>query len=176
VDRVVEERYVEPHVQRRLFAGATVLVVVGFTAFSFLLVSVLTHSGFELLDRPVEIGVVVVLVVWIIAARHLWRPILLFGGMVTGVILAQILAPIVRHPRPPIGLMLFGPDRTFSFRSGHVLGTSDFLLILAFLRDRHPTHCSHTRRTGQRGALTTSAGWHVMWPPTVPPNRKAVPR
>jgi undecaprenyl-diphosphatase len=158
---IVEERYVEPHVRRRLYAGATVLIVVGFASFTFLLVSVLTHSGFELLDRPVElwfdaqrsasttgfmivlaivfgpvalpIVVAVVLVVWIIAARHLWRPILLFSGMVTGVILAQVLAPIVKHPRPPIGLMLFGPDRTFSFPSGHVLGTSDFLLILAFL-------------------------------------------
>jgi undecaprenyl-diphosphatase len=29
--------------------------------------------------------------------------------------------------------MLFGADRTFSFPSGHVLGTSDFLLVLAFL-------------------------------------------
>ena len=39
----------------------------------------------------------------------------------------------VRHPRPPIGLMLMDPDHTFSFPSGHVLGTSDFFLILAFL-------------------------------------------
>ena len=29
--------------------------------------------------------------------------------------------------------MLFGADHTFSFPSGHVLGTSDFLLVLAFL-------------------------------------------
>lgn len=158
---IVEERYVDPEVRRRLYIGATLLIVIGLASFLFLLISVLTHSGFELLDRPVEtwfnaqrsadttagmivlaiafgpialpIVVFVVLVVWIIATRHLWRPALLFGGMVTGVLLAQILAPIVKHPRPPIGLMLFGPDRTFSFPSGHVLGTSDFLLILAFL-------------------------------------------
>lgn len=158
---VVEERYVDPRVRRRLYVGATSLVVIGLAGFAFLLVSVLTHSGFELLDRPVEnwfnaqrsasatgfmiilaiafgpvalpIVVFVVLVAWIIAARHVWRPVLLFGGMVTGVLLAQVLGPIVKHPRPPIGLMLFGPDRTFSFPSGHVLGTSDFLLILAFL-------------------------------------------
>jgi undecaprenyl-diphosphatase len=77
--------------------------------------------------------VLVVLVIWVIAARHLWRPLLLAGGMLTGVILAQIIAPLVQHPRPPIGLMLFGPDHTYSFPSGHVLGTSDFFLILAFL-------------------------------------------
>jgi undecaprenyl-diphosphatase len=77
--------------------------------------------------------VLVVTVAWAIAAKHVWRPFLLAVGMATGVILAQVLAPIVRHPRPPINLMLFGPDKSFSFPSGHVLGASDFLLILAFL-------------------------------------------
>lgn len=158
---VVEERFVEPSVRHRLYAGAATIIVVGSLAFAYLLVGVLTHSGFELLDRPVEqwfdaqrsagttgfmialaivfgpvalpIIVLVVLVVWIILARHLWRPFLLFCGMVTGVILAESLAPIVQHPRPPIASMLFGADHTFSFPSGHVLGTSDFLLILTFL-------------------------------------------
>jgi undecaprenyl-diphosphatase len=29
--------------------------------------------------------------------------------------------------------MLFGPDHSYSFPSGHVLGAADFLLLLAFL-------------------------------------------
>ena len=144
-----------------MYLGATALIVVGLGAFLSLLASVQTHTGFQLLDLPVErwfdaqrsgpttgfmitlaivfgpialpIIVFVVLVVWIIVARHLWRPFLLFIGMVTGVILAEGLAPIIKHPRPPIDLMLFGADHTYSFPSGHVLGTSDFLLILAFL-------------------------------------------
>jgi membrane-associated phospholipid phosphatase len=53
--------------------------------------------------------------------------------MVLGVITAQLIAPLVRHPRPPIGLMLLGPDHTFSFPSGLVFGASDFFLIGAFL-------------------------------------------
>jgi undecaprenyl-diphosphatase len=158
---VVEERYVQPAARRRLYVGASVMIAFGAAGFAFLLVSVLTHSGFAILDAPVErwidaqrsapttglmillavifgpvampIIVLVVLVIWIIVARHLWRPFLLFCGMVTGVILAESLAPIVQHPRPPIGMMLFGVDRTFSFPSGHVLGTCDFLLILTFL-------------------------------------------
>jgi len=158
---VVEERYVEPAARRRLYFGASAMTAIGAAGFTFLLVSVLTHSGFALLDPPVEqwidaqrsasttglmiglaiifgpvampIIVAVVLVVWIIVARHLWRPFLLFCGMVTGVILAEGLAPIVQHPRPPIGMMLFGVDHTFSFPSGHVLGTCDFLLILSYL-------------------------------------------
>ena len=158
---VVEERYVEAPVRRRMYAGAISMVVVGLAGFLYLLVSVQTRTGFQLLDLPVErwidaqrsgattgfmialaivfgpvalpIIVALVLLVWIIVARHLWRPILLAAGMLTGVIIAVTLGPIIKHPRPPIDLMLFGSDQTFSFPSGHVLGTSDFLLILAYL-------------------------------------------
>jgi len=158
---VVEERYVEPAERRNLYRLAAALVAVGLVLFTVLLIGVLAHTGFEQLDRPVErwfdaqrarettafmvvlaiafgpvalpIVVVVVLGTWIAQARHLWRPVLFAGGMGTGVVLALVLAPIVRHPRPPIGLMLMDPDHTFSFPSGHVLGTSDFFLILAFL-------------------------------------------
>jgi undecaprenyl-diphosphatase len=158
---VVEERYVPAAERRNLYRLAFVLIAVGLVAFVLLMVGVLTHTGFERLDQPVErwfdaqrtrrttgfmialaivfgpvalpIIIAVVLVVWIAVAKHLWRPVILAGGMLTGVILAQVLAPIVRHPRPPIGRMLFGPDHTFSFPSGHVLGTSDLFLLLAFL-------------------------------------------
>ncbi len=158
---VVEERYVDPSVRRRFYVLSAVLIVVGAVAFTILLVGVLTHTGIQRLDAPVEawfdaqrsapmtgfmialaiifgpialpIIIFVVVVVWIIAARHVWRPFLLAAGMLTGVITALTLAPIVKHPRPPIGLMLFGPDHTYSFPSGHVLGTADFFLLLAFL-------------------------------------------
>jgi membrane-associated phospholipid phosphatase len=158
---MVEERYVDPPARRRTYRLAAALIVIGAVAFAVLLIGVLTHTGAQLLDRPIEqwfdarrsrdatgvmsvlaivfgpvgmpVIVAVVLIVWIALARHLWRPTLLFGGMVTGVVLAQVLAPLVRHPRPPIGLMLLGPDHTFSFPSGHVLGMSDFFLITAYL-------------------------------------------
>jgi membrane-associated phospholipid phosphatase len=158
---MVEERYVEASSRRRAYLLATALIVVGVLVFDVLLISVLTHSGAALLDRPIErwfdarrsedatgvmsalavifgpIGmpaiVAVALIVWIVLARHLWRPFLLFAGMATGVLLAQIIAPMVRHPRPPVGMMLLGPDHTFSFPSGHVLGMSDFFLITAYL-------------------------------------------
>jgi membrane-associated phospholipid phosphatase len=48
----------------------------------------------------------------------------------------------VGRQRPPVDLMLFGADTTFSFPSGHVLGACDFLLITAFLvfsRRKNPT-------------------------------------
>lgn len=62
--------------------------------------------------------VAVVALVRIIAAKHAWRPILLASGMATGVILSQLTAPLVKHPRPPIDLMLFGADPSYSFPSG----------------------------------------------------------
>jgi undecaprenyl-diphosphatase len=158
---IVEERYLEPAARRRLYITSTSLIAVGLVAFAFLLAGVATQTGFHDLDAPVEawfnqrvtgpvtdlmiilavafgpvalpIIILVVLIVWIAVARHLWRPLLLAGGMITGVVLAQTLAPLVQHPRPPVGLMLFGPDHSFSFPSGHVLGTSDFLLITAYL-------------------------------------------
>jgi undecaprenyl-diphosphatase len=158
---VVEERYLDPPVRRRLYATSVVLAGVGLIAFLILLVGVLTHTGVQHLDLPVEkwfnaqrskdvtgywmamaivfgpvvlpIIVLVVVVVWMIAAKHIWRPVLLAAGMLTGVVTALVLAPIVKHPRPPVALMLLGPDQTYSFPSGHVLGTADFFLILAFL-------------------------------------------
>ena len=147
---VVEERYLPAASRARLYWTALILVVLGLSAFIFLLVGVSTHTGFERLDQPVEswfdarrsagatsfmialavifgpialpIIVLVVIVAWGLAAKHAWRPLLLATGMVTGVVLAQVLAPIVKHPRPPIDLKLFGPDKSFSFPSGHVLG------------------------------------------------------
>ena len=84
---------------------------------------------------PVALPIIilVVTVAWGLAAKHAWRPLLLAGAMLTGVALAQIIGQAVDRQRPPLDLMLFGPDVTFSFPSGHVLGACDFLLVTAFL-------------------------------------------
>lgn len=158
---LVEERYLKPAARRRLYVCAAVLVVVGLILFTIILSSVLQHTGLERIDKSVEhwfdaqrsapgtvitialaiafgpialpIIVLVVVVVWAIAAKHLWRPLLLAGAMLVGLITVQILAAVVRRPRPPIDLMLFGADKTFGFPSGHVMAASDFLLITVFL-------------------------------------------
>lgn len=158
---IVEERYREPAERRRLYGLSGILIAVGAVSFVYLLVGVVTESGFHELDSVVEawfnrrvsdsttavtivlavafgpvalpVVVLAVLVVWVSTTRHLWRPFLLAAGMTAGVVLALIIAPLVQHPRPPVGLMLFGADQTFSFPSGHVLGTADFLLITAYL-------------------------------------------
>jgi undecaprenyl-diphosphatase len=84
---------------------------------------------------PVVLPIIIfiVTVVWLIFAKHAWRPLILAGAMVTGVAVATVLAQIVHRHRPPTSLMLIGNDTTFSFPSGHVLGASDFLILTAFL-------------------------------------------
>jgi membrane-associated phospholipid phosphatase len=77
--------------------------------------------------------VLVVTVAWGLLAKHAWRPILLAAAMLCGVGLAQVIGRSVDRQRPPVDLMLFGADHTFSFPSGHVLGACDFLLITTFL-------------------------------------------
>lgn len=158
---LVEERHLPPAARRRLYATASVLVATGLVAFTLLLIGVLTQSGVARLDEPVDswfdgfrspdttalmialaiifgpiaLPVIVLLVVtiWTIAAKHIWRPLMLAVGMLAGVVLALVIAPIVGRPRPPVADMLFGADHTSSFPSGHVLGASDFFLLLAFL-------------------------------------------
>ncbi|SDR65235.1 phosphatase PAP2 family protein [Agrococcus carbonis] len=158
---LVEERHLEPAARRRFYATAATMIAVGLVLFVALLVGVVTGSGLASFDAPVEdwvddrrtpdttafmavlafvfgpvalpVIVLAVVVVWGLTAKHLWRPLLLAAGMLTGVALALIIAPIVQHPRPPVAEMLLGPDHTFSFPSGHVLGAADFFLLLAFL-------------------------------------------
>jgi membrane-associated phospholipid phosphatase len=174
---VVEERYVRPEQRRRLYVSAVVLALTGGALFTWLLVSVLTGTGPAALDDEVAtwftqqrnesatigmialaiafgpfvmpVVVLAVTVVWTLRARHAWRPLVLAGGMLVGVVTAQIVARLVQRERPPLSLMLFGGDTTFSFPSGHVLGASDFFLITAFL--------IVSRRGGPRAALVAFA-------------------
>jgi membrane-associated phospholipid phosphatase len=158
---VVEERYVDPADRCSLYRAAAVLVAVGLVLFLATLISVVQADGLSAADGPVRdwllglrsqtltvvmiflaivfgpialpIIVLVVVVVWGLAAKHAWRPVVLASAMLSGVIISQIILQIVRRSRPPVEQMLFGIDHTFSFPSGHVLGACDFLLVGTFL-------------------------------------------
>jgi membrane-associated phospholipid phosphatase len=158
---VTEERYVTPVAQRWLYVSATLLIVLGVVFFTIVLTGVLAQTGVSAWDKPLAewmyanrspgvtavmivltitfgpvvlpIIILIVTVVWLIFAKHAWRPLILAGAMVTGVIVANTLAQIVHRQRPPAEFMLIGQDTTFSFPSGHVLGASDFLILTAFL-------------------------------------------
>ena len=158
---VVEERFMSVTARRNLYRTAVVLMIAGAVLFVVILAGVLQHGGISAADEPVRtwlltlraepttiimiilaiifgpiglpIIVLIVTVAWGLLAKHAWRPMLLAGAMLTGVILAQVIGHIVERHRPPIDLMLFGADSTFSFPSGHVLGACDFLLVTTFL-------------------------------------------
>jgi membrane-associated phospholipid phosphatase len=158
---VVEERFMSAPARRNLFRTAVGLMILGTVLFLVILTGVLQHSGPTAADEPVRswllarraeplttimitlaivfgpvglpIIVLVVTVAWGLLAKHAWRPMLLAGAMLTGVILAQLIGHAVGRQRPPVDLMLFGADSTFSFPSGHVLGACDFLLVTTFL-------------------------------------------
>ncbi|WP_346234198.1 phosphatase PAP2 family protein [Parafrigoribacterium mesophilum] len=147
--------------RRRLYLSAAILIAMGVMCFVIVLTGVLTHTGLADWDDPVArwmhahrspdvtavmivltitfgpvllpIIIFIITVLWLIFAKHAWRPFLLAGAMITGVIVANTLAQIVHRQRPPAGFMLIGHDATFSFPSGHVLGASDFLILTAFL-------------------------------------------
>ena len=158
---VVETRYLEADYRRRCIALALLLIGVGTLAFAIILVSVIQRNGLTLMDAPVQdwlaslrspgvtavmivlavlfgpialpVILLVVTVTWGFVTKHAWRPLVLASAMLIGVVLAQIIGHLVDRSRPPTSLMLFGPDPSFSFPSGHVLGASDFVLLTAYL-------------------------------------------
>ncbi|KQX07236.1 MULTISPECIES: phosphatase PAP2 family protein [unclassified Leifsonia] len=158
---IVEVRYVDPGDRHALMRTALILVIVGLALFVAILLSVKLRAGVSVIDEPfsqwaqsgrspvltqvmivlavafgpiaMPIVILVTTVTWGVLAKHAWRPLLLAGGMLVGVVLAQIIAPLVQRPRPPVEEMLFGPDHTFSFPSGHVLGASNFVLLVTYL-------------------------------------------
>jgi membrane-associated phospholipid phosphatase len=166
---IVEERFVPASAKRNLYIVAIVLIVVGLAAFLFIFDSVLEADDISTVDKPVEhwldgthadwlttvmivlatvfgpiampIIILVTTVTWGILAKHAWRPLLLAGGMLLGVIIVQVLAPVISRERPPVGDMMLEIDHTSSFPSGHVMGVADFLFIttyLVFSRHRRP--------------------------------------
>jgi membrane-associated phospholipid phosphatase len=156
-----EERYVDVSVRRRLYATSYTLIGLGTVLFVALLVQVMNGIGIVGLDHaaqtdlvrirdpflttsdevlavvfgPVALPIIILVltVAWVILAKHLWRPLLLAGAMTLGLILIQVITRLVRRDRPPIDLMLFGRDTTYSFPSGHVAGTADFCFVIAYL-------------------------------------------
>lgn len=165
---VVEVRSVSPETRRKLYTAAFILMGVGVTLFAAMLFQVLTQTGIAHQDhainnwidghrKPYLTPVMIVLAeafgpvllpiilaiaifVWVAKAKHAWRPFALGAFMVFGVIIVEIIAHSVGRMRPPLGMMLLGPDHTASFPSGHVMATADFLLISSYLLiSRRPT-------------------------------------
>jgi undecaprenyl-diphosphatase len=168
-----EERYVAPEVRRNLYVSAYLLMGVGTALFVSLVVQVMDGIGIVNVDHqaeawfvgirtpalttldevlavvfgPVALPIIVLLLTvgWIFFSKHAWRPLVLAGAMTLGVVLIQILTRLVHRARPPVDLMLFGKDATYSFPSGHVSGTAGFFLLVSYLViSRRPTRLRTT--------------------------------
>jgi undecaprenyl-diphosphatase len=198
---IVEVRTVPASSRRNLYIISAVLAVVGLIAFLVILDSVRESDGLSAIDKPLQgwlegmrsptltvvmatvatvfgpvalpIIVLVTAVWWGFAAKHAWRPLLLAGSMIVGVVIVQILAPVIGRERPPVTDMLIGVDHTSSFPSGHVMGATDFLLIttyLVFSRRRNPVSTAIALLVAALLAIATAAcrvylGYH--WPTDV---------
>lgn len=158
---LVEERFETAAARRRLYVTSSALALVGLAVFFLVLANVLRGDGLALLDAPVErwanagrsdfwTGVMVglslvfgplifpwialaTIVIWGFTARHLWRPLLLAGGTLVGVAGVRGIAELVGRSRPPLVRMMLEPDHSESFPSGHVVGASVFILLIAYL-------------------------------------------
>lgn len=146
---------------RRLFVVAAGLLVAGDALFWAMYAAVASHSGLAVLDVPVHVAVVdlrsgvvtalltivaivtspvataaaaaLTALVWAVWRRELWRPGLLLGAMALAAVLSEVIKQDVGRSRPSAADFLQGPDASFSFPSGHTLGTGVFLLVVAYL-------------------------------------------
>ncbi len=163
-----EERFVHKQTRKNLYISAYLLIGIGAILFLSLLIQVVNNVGIVAWDHALQVWfvsirnstltsiaiffavafgpvvlpilIVAITALWIIFSKHAWRPLLLAGAMTLGLIWIQVITRLVQRPRPPVDLMLFGQDTTFSFPSGHVSGTTDFLLVLGYLIvSRNPT-------------------------------------
>ncbi|GEN79500.1 phosphatase PAP2 family protein [Actinotalea fermentans] len=139
-----------------------VLVVTGVVVFFAVLHTVSDGDGLAEADRPVlrtlvaargapvtavltavslvtgpSVLPVVVLVAaagWGLVTRSWWQPTLLAGGMVASTVLSLTAKAVVARPRPPLDTMSVpGSESTYSFPSGHTVGTATFLLVVGYL-------------------------------------------
>lgn len=88
------------------------------------------------LTGPVVLPIVVIVasLLWGRFGRSWWQAGLLAGAMVLSTLVSVTLKTVIARPRPPVDTMLVpGSESTYSFPSGHTIGTATFLLVIAYL-------------------------------------------
>ena len=147
--------------QRAVIIGL-VLVALGVAAFLGVLDSVQEKDDIASLDTPVLEGlaagrsdvltvvmttislatgptVLPVLVLlgclaWAFIGRQRWQALLLAGAMVASTVVSVTIKTVVGRPRPPVDSMtVVGVESTYSFPSGHTIGTATLLLVVGYL-------------------------------------------
>lgn len=93
-------------------------------------------EGVSAVTGPSVLPVIVVLacLLWGLRTRSWWQPALLAGAMILSTLISVLLKSAVARPRPPLDTMTVpGSETTYSFPSGHTVGTATFLLVAGYL-------------------------------------------
>lgn len=75
----------------------------------------------------------IIVSVWILVKREIWRPCLLAGSMGLAVTTSTILKTIIMDSRPSQTFMIPTFEVDYSFPSGHTIGMMVFLLVIGYL-------------------------------------------
>lgn len=165
-----------------------VLVLVGSLGFVVMLDSVIEQDDFTRLDEPVlsllvglrgptrtafftavtvlsgpvvlPIAIAVVALVWGLRAHEVWRPALLAGAVAFASLTSLVIKAEVARPRPPLDAQhIPGAESTFSFPSGHTIGTATLCLVGGYLLwSRRRTRASLLWWAGISVAATGAVG------------------
>lgn len=74
---------------------------------------------------------------WMIVSREWRRPVLLMGAMTLAVLASTLIKHELSRARPDPGQMMLAVDQSYSFPSGHTLGTAVFAGSLVYLLAAH---------------------------------------
>lgn len=89
-----------------------------------------TITGPEVLPVLVLLGALA----WGFLGRQWWQAILLAGAMIASTLVSVTIKDAVARPRPPVDTMtVAGVESTYSFPSGHTIGTATLLLVIGYL-------------------------------------------
>lgn len=130
-------------------------------------------AGITLVSGPVVLPVLVTgaALGWGLRTRRWWRPFLLLCSMATATLLSLAVKRGVARPRPPLDDQYIpGAETTFSFPSGHTIGTATLCLVGGYLVwSRRPTRrglvlwwTTTALATGAVGLSRLYLGYHFV--------------
>jgi membrane-associated phospholipid phosphatase len=93
-------------------------------------------TGISAVTGPVILPILVLLgaLAWAFIGRERWQASLLAGAMIASTLISVLVKTVVARPRPPVDTMtVAGVETTYSFPSGHTVGTATLLLVVGYL-------------------------------------------
>ena len=95
-----------------------------------IMTAITTVSGPTILPVLVLVGCLA----WGYLGKQWWQAGILAAAMVASTVVSLTIKEWVARPRPPVGTMtVAGVETTYSFPSGHTIGTATLLLVVGYL-------------------------------------------